>query len=166
MVRAGQWETKLGELGAFLDAQEARQIEIVEEPRCLAVRWQQGREGPRLCSFIGADAPAGSVPAPSLSGIVHPPESAEWWSWATLLRALGHEIDEEEIDVACIKEEPGGLLLTGARWGKQVSRLYPYAQLRGGFVRPGIRVGGPAWQTRVRAGQMLRLLNKKPSPRS
>jgi hypothetical protein len=164
MVRAGQWETKLGGLGAFLDAQEAHQIEIIEEPRCLAVWWQQGREGPRLCCFIGADPGRGSLPGEARES--RPPESAEWWSWAALLGALGREIDQEQIDVASIREEPGGLLLTGACWGKQVSRHYPYAVLRGGSARPMPRLGaGRLWKGQGPSARVLKLLNKKPSPR-
>jgi hypothetical protein len=52
MTRSRRWESTLSELGQFLDNQNATTLRVVEEPRCLAVSWQAGRDTSRQCCFL------------------------------------------------------------------------------------------------------------------
>jgi len=122
MTQPRQWEAALRELGQFLDNQDAHHIEIVDEPRCLAVSWQVGRETERQCSFLEVASEAAIPPDHD--------ELTEWWSWEALLASLGHEIDRAQINVASIREGAGGIVVSGSSNGLYVCRHFRYLDLQ------------------------------------
>jgi len=55
MSEPGQWEAKLGWLGAFLAGQEASHVEIFDRDRFLTVAWEQAGMGRKEASFTAED---------------------------------------------------------------------------------------------------------------
>lgn len=121
MWQPSQWETTLGQLGAFLAAQGAHHVEVLDKGPFLDVLWQPAGAPPQERCFVEADF-AHLRTTPWLS----PGSSIS----VTLLGALGHEIDREQFDVARIVEEADGFVVTGSSGGQYLSRHYAYSELR------------------------------------
>lgn len=134
MSQPSHWETTLGQLGAFLAAQDAHHVEILDRGSFLDVSWQPAGGTPQERYFVEADFAQ--------------PRSTAWLSPASsipaaLLGTLGHEIDRVQFDVARIAEEADAFVVSGSSDGQYLSWWYPYAELRGGNAQPGANRAEP-----------------------
>jgi hypothetical protein len=116
MAQPGQYATILGQLGDFLQAQGAQQIEITDEGAFLAVCWQNAeRRSQRYLTEaevaeLGPGSP-GSGPLP------------------TLLSGLGRQLDQAQIEVSRIFHEGDSFVISGVSHGRYVNRCYTQREL-------------------------------------
>jgi hypothetical protein len=113
----------LWRLGAFLDTQGALKVEIFDQGEFLAVSWQTAN-GPRQQRCIGQ--PDWPELIQSIGRTAANPRNK-----ATLLHALGEQLDDERVEVGRIVEEADGFLVSGSAGGRYVNRRYPYVGLYG-----------------------------------
>src|SRR5436309_3588432 len=91
MTQPGQWETKLGWLGAFLAGQDARQVEIFNRETFVTVGWDRLDGSRQESSFSPEDLARPWAPYR---------QRADSFSRSALLGTLGREIDRDKLDVA------------------------------------------------------------------
>jgi hypothetical protein len=152
MSQLGQWETKLGMVGAYLDDRDARHIEIVNRDSFLTVFWEGTDAHRHERCFFDAEFARPSRAATGGQGGSR--------SQALLLSGLGHEIDREAINVACIVEEAGGFVVSGSSAGRYVNQCYAYSELQPATPVPS---AGGRFPLVSRAKEML-LTSKQSSP--
>ena len=134
-------------LGRYLDEQGATGVEIVNRETYLEVSWDQRDEGSdaqaqrsyveqeleelraqaREMRQVGAGNPVGSL--------------------AELLRTLGQELDDEDIDVNMIVQEFDGFLVTGIAGDRYFRQLYERSELLAAAERRRVergQTGSPA----------------------
>jgi hypothetical protein len=112
MTHPGQYATLLGQLGSFLQAQGAQQIEITDQNAFLSVSWQTAerrREQRSLTEEEVADLGGGAPGVGALSA---------------LLSGLGRALDQAEIEVSRIFHEADSFVVSGVSHGRYVNRRY------------------------------------------
>jgi hypothetical protein len=113
-------------LGRFLDAEGATHVEIVNHETYLAVSWEKQPPGAEQRSYMEHDLEELRAQARDMRQADDGNPSG---SLAELLRTLGQEIDNEEIDVNMIVQEEGGFLVSGVAGGRYVRQLYETEEL-------------------------------------
>ena len=132
MLRVGRNWVVLAQLGEFLAAQDAQEIEIADEGHYLAVAWNPtGAPRVHRC-FNEADLD-------QLREVTRK-SARESRSHAVLLGLLGREIDQARVEVARISEDPDSFLVSGTSGGRYISWRCDFAQLtRAGRAAPPTR---------------------------
>jgi hypothetical protein len=120
MSQPGQWETKLGWLGAFLAGQDARHVEIFNREKFVTVAWERMGASRQEAIFSPEDLARPWAPYKLR------PDST---NRSVLLGALGYEIDLVELDTASILEEEDGFVVTGSINGRYENRCFLYPEL-------------------------------------
>ena len=123
MSKRDPYAMTLWRLGAFLDTQRAQQVEILDQGEFLAVSWQTAG-GPRQQRCFGQ--PDWAQLAQTIGRTAASPRNK-----ASLLHALGEQLDGERVEVGRIVEEADGFQVSGSAGGKYVNRRYPYVGLPG-----------------------------------
>ena len=134
MTQPGQWETKLGWLGAFLSGQDARHVEIFNRETFVTVVWEQ-KGASRQASFSPEDLARPWAP------YKHRPDSP---SRSALLGVLGQEIDREQLDVASVLEEEDGFVVIGSISGRYEKQCFSYSELQENGAPDSARLRGSA----------------------
>jgi hypothetical protein len=120
MSQPGQWETKLGWLGAFLAGQDARHVEISNREIFVSVVWERSGAIRQECNFSPEDLTRPWAPYK---------QRQDSFSRSALLGALGYEIDQARLDVASILEEPDGFVVAGSINGRYENRCFSFSEL-------------------------------------
>jgi len=134
-------------LGRYLDEQGATGVEIVNRETYLEVSWEQRAEGPDAQaqrSYVEQELDELRAQAREMrqGGAGNPVGSL-----AELLRTLGQELDDEDIDVNMIVQESDGFLVTGIVGDRYFRQLYERAELLAAADRRRVergQTGSPA----------------------
>ena len=128
MPEPDRWEIMLDGLGQFLAAQDANHVQILDQGPYLDVSWHLAGGSPQERLFVETE----------LADFRRTASNPVSSSPLTLLAALGHEIDQDPIEVARISQEANGFVVTGSIQGHYLSRPYAYADLRASGVQPAV----------------------------
>jgi hypothetical protein len=137
---AGGMADALRALGRYLDEQGATGVEIVDRETYLAVSWDKraAGSGPEQRSYVEQELEELRAQAREMrqGGAGNPAGSL-----AELLRTLGQELDERDIDVNMIVQEPDGFLVTGIDGGRYFRQLFETSELLAAADRRRIERG-------------------------
>src|SRR5438105_4866464 len=125
---AGGMADALRALGRYLDEQGATGVEIDDKETYLAVSWDKRASGSESeqRSYVEQELEELRAQAREMrqGGSGNPAGSL-----AELLRTLGQELDDQDVDVNMIVQEPDGFLVTGIAGGRYFRELLEISEL-------------------------------------
>jgi len=131
-------------LGAFLVAECAQHVEVFYRDSYFTVAWEplgaKRQEHVFSLEDVARFRPAPNREAPGLLSL------------SALLGALGNEIDQAQLEVACIVEEAEGFVVTGSSGGRYEYRYYRYLDLRRGEASPQASLNRLGLATEMKPG--------------
>jgi len=119
MAETHPYAVTLQQLGSIFDKEGVEPQEIADHDTFFAVSWSVAGNRREEC-FNKASLPRSTSPAAG--------------EWASRLRALGRLLDRRAIDVARIVPTDGGVVISGARWGKYFTARYSAEEVVAGQV--------------------------------
>ena len=126
MPATGEQADVLRALGRFLDEQGASEIEIVNREAFLAVSWKQRTPGEGQRAYQEHELEALREQAREMrKGSTGNPLGA----LAEMLRTLGQDLDQKQVEVTTITQEAEGFRVSGTASGRYFRELYPTGSL-------------------------------------
>jgi hypothetical protein len=137
---AGGMADALRALGRYLDEEGATGVEIVDRETYLAVSWDKRAAGSESeqRSYVEQELEDLRAQAREMrqGGQGNPAGSL-----AELLRTLGQELDERDVDVNMIAQERDGFLVTGIAEGRYFRQMFETSELLAAADRRRIERG-------------------------